>query len=372
MRARLTCRLLVALWGGASLACGEDGARGGPAPRVHAVTELGVMEMSPLVRGRDGGYSARLWGRSIWVYGDTILSAADEDGLTWHHNSFSFTDDASAADGLAGFAERPDAAGAPRHVLAPTATERAFNLTHTGDACAEPCGARYAAWPSALIDDPARDRALLFYGLVYAEPGDFNFRGVGGGIATWEGFDADLTRPEVAPGAEHPTLLFGADEPAFGAAAFTVGEDVLAFGCVLDFLSQRCLLGRVPLDAALDRSAWRFWDGGDWVVDWRRASFLFDGASMMSVGFNRHLGTWTVIHPVPLTRKVVMRTASAPTGPWSEPIVLFTATTDAEMAYDVLAHAEYEEADGRILYLTHSRPTGFLASEMALYRIELE
>ena len=47
------------------------------------------MAMSPLVRARDGGYSGSVWGHSVWVFGDTVLAAPDEDGLTWHHNSFS-------------------------------------------------------------------------------------------------------------------------------------------------------------------------------------------------------------------------------------------------------------------------------------------
>jgi hypothetical protein len=373
MRPRLRSWIAAALSCGAVAGCG--GSEKAPDPggaSVRGVEELGVMAMSPLVRARDGGYSAWLWGRSVWVYGDTVLSQPDEDGLSWHHNSFSFTEDRSASGGITGFAERPDGAGAPRHVLAPTPSERAFNFAHMGDPCDEPCGARYAAWPQALVDDPVRGRALLFYGLIYAEPGDFNFRGVGGGIAVWERLDADPVRSDVAPGMEHPTLTFAADEPNFGAAAFKRDDDLLAFGCVPDFVVQRCRLGRAPIASALDRAAWRFWDGRAWVADWRSAAILFDGAAIMSIGFNQHVGAWTAIYAVPLTRTVVMRTAPDPTGPWSAEQVLFAATTTADTAYDLLTHPEYEEENGRVLYLTHSRPTGVLASEMTLYRLELD
>ncbi len=373
MRSAVAGSWIGALLSAAIAGCSDGGAARPPAMvRVQAVTELGAMPMSSLVRARDGGYSARLWGHSIWVFGDTVLAAPDEDGLTWHHNSFSITDDMSAADGITGFSERVDAAGAPRYLLAPTASERAFNFAHMGESCEAPCGARYAAWPETPVFDQARDRTLLFYGLIYGEPGDFNFRGVGGGIAVWERFDADPIRPEVTPGAEYPTVTFAADEPNFGAAALVVGDDVLAFGCLPDFLVQHCKLGRAPLAQVLDRTAWRFWDGSAWVADWRSGAILFDGASIMSVVHNRHLGAWTVVYAVPLTRTVVMRTSPEPTGPWSAETVLFTATTTADYSYDAMAHAEFEDGDGRILYVTHSRPTGTFASEMALYRIDLE
>ena len=47
-----------------------------------------------------GGGSALLWGRAIFSYGDTVLNRADEQGQTWHHNSFSFTSDRRGDDGI--------------------------------------------------------------------------------------------------------------------------------------------------------------------------------------------------------------------------------------------------------------------------------
>ncbi|MCP4536473.1 MAG: hypothetical protein GY832_04945, partial [Chloroflexi bacterium] len=38
-----------------------------------AATELGVLETSAWIRGRDGGYSGVFEGRSVWLYGDTTL-----------------------------------------------------------------------------------------------------------------------------------------------------------------------------------------------------------------------------------------------------------------------------------------------------------
>jgi hypothetical protein len=38
--------------------------------------------------GRDGATSGLAFGRSVWVYGDTVLEAPDERGEQWHTNSF--------------------------------------------------------------------------------------------------------------------------------------------------------------------------------------------------------------------------------------------------------------------------------------------
>ena len=185
--------------------------------------EMGTLEKMPGVQGRDGAVSALLWGRSVWDFGDTVLDVNDVNGENWHHNSFAYTSDLDARDGLTGFEQRTDDAGAPVYFLAPTDDEWAFNHAHLGDSCAEPpCGARWAVWPGTMVFDEARDRALIFYSLIYAEPGDFNFHGVGNSVAVWSAFDALPARPVVAPDAGHPTLLFGEDDPPWGTGATVV------------------------------------------------------------------------------------------------------------------------------------------------------
>jgi len=90
-----------------------------------------------------------------------------------------------------------------------------------------------------MVFDAERDRALIFYGLIHAEPGDFNFRGVGQSIALWERFEDEPTRPEVSPTAEHPTLLFEEGEPPWGTAAVIEGEDLFVFACHSDETASR-------------------------------------------------------------------------------------------------------------------------------------
>lgn len=354
-----------------------------PAPLESAV-ELEVMEQAAEIEGRDGGYSALLWGRSVWVYGDTVLTVPDVDGETWHHNSFSVTSDLDASDGLTGFEEPLDAAGAPAYFIAPTAEEEAFNVAHRGENCLEePCGARWAVWPMQPVFDAARDRALIFYELVYAEPGDFNFQGEGIGVAVWDRFDEPPQRPEATPGHEHPTLLFFTRE--LGERDFGLGTQILSedgvdmlytFGQRQDGLEHPCVLGRVAVTRVLDRDAWTFWDGETWSADLGDARRVFNGSPIMSVEWNDYLGKWLAVYSQPVSNQVAMRTAPALTGPWSGAKLLFVADrkTSEGWVYDAVQHAELADEGGKIIYVSHSRPTGegWFDAEIALWQVVFE
>src|SRR5690242_20450847 len=128
MSRRFRTLVLASLAGCVGCSPGDDS-------RILEAREVGVLAQSPLIVGRDGGGSALMWGRSVWTFGDTVTSKADADGATWHHNSYSFTTDLVARDGIDGLVEPTDAAGAPRYLIAPTEDEAAFNAGHRGDDC---------------------------------------------------------------------------------------------------------------------------------------------------------------------------------------------------------------------------------------------
>jgi hypothetical protein len=124
-----------------------------------------------------------------------------------------------------------------------------------------------------------------------------------------------------------------------------------------------------------DQGAWRFWDGAAWSDRTDAAAPVFQGASIADVHYNAFLGRWIAVYSAPLSDDVVMRTAPELTGPWSNPIHLFTADRkgDTGFTYDALAHPDLAEENGRIEYVTFSRPNGqgWLASEFAVVRVEL-
>jgi hypothetical protein len=373
MRSPLFSLLLGILLAPSLIGCGDAAE-----VTVLSSKEIAVLPQSSAISGRDGGASALAWGKSIWSYGDTVLSIDDEQGTNWHHNSFSFTEDLDAADGIDGFAEPLDSKGAPGYLVAPTEEEEAFNKAHRGDPCAEePCGARWAAWPGPPLFDAKRDRSLIVYGLIYAEPGDFNFHGVGQGIAVWKSFDAPRERPIIDATKEHPTLLFQENEPSYGLAPVIKDDMFYNFACSSgEPLSPPCSLARAPLESVLDRSTWEYWDGDAWSRDINAAEALFSGAPILSVAWNAHLARYTAVYSEPLSNDVSIRTAPDLWGPWSDAETLFVADrkSDEGTVYDAYLHGEYEEDGGRVIYVSHSRPTGvgWFGAEIALVRVELE
>ncbi|MCA9687519.1 MAG: DUF4185 domain-containing protein, partial [Myxococcales bacterium] len=220
----------------------------------------------------------------------------------------------------------------------------------------QPCGARWAVWPGEPVWDEEGERALIFYSLIYAEPGDFNFESVGSSIAVWTDPDGLPERPVIDAGAEHPDLLWAAGEPGWGLGTQVVDGMLYTFACDGgDGVGHDCRLARVEPARIHELAAWRYWDGKGWGSDAGDAEVLFPGAPIMSVAYNDHLGAWLAVYSTPFSSEIVGRTAPALTGPWSREGLLYDAGEDTP--YDAVAHVEYEAEDGRVQYLSYSRPT---------------
>jgi hypothetical protein len=332
---------------------------------VVSVEVLGPMERPASIRGRDGGTSGRFQGRSVWVYGDSVATEMGTFPSTWRNNTMSWTADLDARDGITGFVQPVDALGAAREFFPRTDEEEAFNAAHVdrGDgSCTAPCGARYAIWGSGPIEDPVRNRALLVYGKIYSEPGEFNFSVLGMSIAVWESFDAAPVRVEVESDVADPGLLFAASEGEFGIPV--VSEDYLyLFACSGGGDdSRRCRLARAPLADVLRRPAWQFRARDGWSSDVARAAALFEGSPNMTVHWNAHVGRWLAVYIS--WSEIVVRTAEQVDGPWSAPLTVYTAPEDG--AIHALAHPEYQEDGGALEYVSY-----LAGDEFRLLRVRL-
>lgn len=325
---------------------------------VVSAEQLGSVTRSEWIDGRDGGGSSLAFGKTVWVYGDTVLTEADELGSTWHTNSWDYAEPTAWMDG---FATTVDSVGAPRLFVELSAEEVAWNDLHAAEDCPEqPCLTRWALWPSDPLYDPERERAWIFYGLY----NDAFPSGIG--IASWDGLDLPVVRRQI----DGSWLLFPAPEIEWGAAAVVHDDKLWAYGCKQDGLERRCMLARAPLEDPSDRAAWRFWDGDAWSSTADDAEVLFDGATIMEVSWNVGLDRWLLVYTTPFDHDIVARTADELTGPWSHETVLFRASGDAP--YDAVHHPDLEEQDGLVQYVTYSRPTtGWFGSEHVLWRVEL-
>jgi hypothetical protein len=347
-----------------------------PAMTVVSTQDLGVISTNPDILGRDGGGSVLFQGYSVWIYGDTFLSKPNAEDQTLLSDSWSFTTDLTAQTGITGFQEQLDSAGAPTMLLPLSPTEEAFNQAHNVNNCQEqPCGARWALWPESAVVNPADNSALIFYMVVSAQPGNFNFQTIGTSVATWQSLQQPPQRPTLNPPivADHPDLIFAQNEPEFGSASFISNGTLYAYGCGY---SSGCQLGKVAPASAQNRNAWTFYAGnGNWSSQIGDAMSVFNDANILSISWNNYLQSYLAVYSPPFSQKVVMRTSPSPEGPWSREIVAFVALLPAGggNVYDALAHAEYDSNGGQTIYVSYTRDTpAAFSSEARLVVVQLQ
>ncbi|HET9402274.1 MAG TPA: DUF4185 domain-containing protein [Candidatus Acidoferrales bacterium] len=274
---------------------------------IASATDIGTLETSPKIRGRDGAYSALFDGHYIWLYGDTFLEHKNEKGRLLISNSWSFADERSSAPTrFAGFRERLDKSAQPTMLLPETSEETVYNDSHDGEKCrVKPCGARFALWPGAMVPDPDRHRLLMFYSLIAAQPGDFNFHSLGNSVAIWNDFSAKPLRPHISPivVAAHPELLFDQHETNFGSSAFIAQGMLYVYSYCEGPSGKPCRLARVDPARVLDRSAWSYWSVNRWSPNIADASPIFTGNDIMNVSFNPFLGRYVAIYSQELSQR---------------------------------------------------------------------
>ncbi len=264
-------------------------------------------------------------------------------------------------------------------ILEETPDEQAFNTAHYGDTTCQvqPCGAHWSIWPASIVTDPVSSHALVFYMVESVDPAG-NFRGVGSSVALWAGFDQLPQRPSFSPAivADHPDLMFSQYEPTFGSASLISGAVLYVYGCGsnTDGLDKGCRLGRTNPATAQDRTTWTFYAGSArWSTSVGDAIAVFNGRDILSVSWNNYLQRYVALYSVPFSQDVVLRTAAAPEGPWSDELKVFTALDPSSgSTYDAHAHSEYDANGGQTIYVTYSRGLGGFVSEVRLVRVDLE
>lgn len=86
-------------------------------------------------------------------------------------------------------------------------------------------------------------------------------------------------------------------------------------------------LARVDPEQVGDPSAYRHWTGDGWSWRVRRSRPVAAGpAGELSAAFHRGLGRWLLVHLDDPGGRIVLRSAEAPTGPWSDGELLVSGT----------------------------------------------
>jgi hypothetical protein len=330
---------------------------GSPGRAAHAL-ELEVEQLCRLfahnrsgVIGMDAAYSVPLAaGRgTLWLFGDTLLGTVEPaggrrlDGFERNSALITTLPPEAACSEPVSFFGSPDRAAA-------AVPSRSTIL-----------GRHRFFWPLDGFTTERGDTYLFFRRLRSTN------RGIG-----FEGLRTELYRFEIAsdgPKLEKLADLWGRDgeDHAFGMGAFYDPADrvLYVFGCrETDFERTgrfaTCAVGRTPIHRIAQLADYRYFhDQEGWIADPNRATELFtDVAGELSVSWNSYLGSYLMVYSETLMSNVVLRTAPALTGPWSEPVEVFRCS-DQRLdpgfgCYAGKEHPEWAEGDGQVIYLTYA------------------
>jgi hypothetical protein len=277
-------------------------------------------------------------GRFLWLFGDTVQGQLVRQGTAlevqrWRmpHNSVVLTRGSTCAPiqihtGRDGTSLLPDARGD-------------------------------AHWPMSAVLD--RGKLFVFASRVRLTGDEFF------GIGT------RLARLRLAAGAGTPTFAgwrrtpaTGVDELSgvqWGAAVAQRGRFNYVYGTQRsagDLVFGRSLhVARVPQGRLARPSAWRYWNGAQWVRGQQHARPIRQAVGGVSTTLSVHhvRGRWVAVTKADgfLGDRVVMLDAPKPYGPWRETTLrstdTATALTNGDLTYTAMAHPEAKLASGRLL-----------------------
>lgn len=303
------------------------------------------------VTGADGATSTVLpSGDSLWLFGDTI-----EGPFKTIHNL------------PLGKYRSNTAAIVPRQNVSHGIKQFRFLATEDGKRPRQPI-------PFAPHEDPNIHRVwaihgtcvgetmYLFYHRITLLQGidvfvNFQLDGMGIARASLRNFAFErLTAPDG-------TLeLWKKDQPTFGVFIERKDEHVYVWGSLMTGM----YLARTRPHSIADLSSYEYLveaptaahptRSDRWAKTFEPAAALFDSVpNEMSAAYNRYLNKYVTFHSLHRENKIVMRTAPAIVGPWSEPQTIYRPPkkTDDELIYAVKEHPELASKDGRVIYLTY-------------------
>jgi hypothetical protein len=258
------------------------------------------------VIGHDGAISTELPdGRVLVLFGDTLIGEISEGRRQ--------------VDDLLGSSAAvfpPDAAicDPPLYVEDTSGAVRELLPLRPGD---DP--ATIAHWPVEVIVE--RGQLLVLYRRVVRGESDnpLDVQVVGSGLATAPVESLQFELQDVAIGDDVLMPVAMAPRP--------LDDNLLLVMCAADpaVVSRDCFLGRIRLGAP--SAVVELHAGGErWVTDITDGAtpILSDGGAEMTFGAltDGEDGVWSLVYSPLLTCDVVLRTAPAPTGPWSDPVRL--------------------------------------------------
>ncbi|MEJ2869246.1 DUF4185 domain-containing protein [Actinomycetospora sp. OC33-EN08] len=154
----------------------------------------------------------------------------------------------------------------------------------------------------------------------------------------------------------------GPDDPGSPVAAGVApGSEIYVYGIPGGRYGDLSL-AKVPADKVTDTAAYRYWNGTAWVAGEANAVPVVKGPiGELSVRWNSFYHQWILMSLVDDTGEIVLRTAPAPTGPWS-PAQVVATTKDFPQAYAPYLTPRWN--DGPDIWFTMSQFTTYRVALM--------
>jgi len=345
MKIKIIVLFFIAVLMAVTSGCSDDDNSGKKDPGDLLSTCVYTYDAS--VSTQEGVMSLEYSDAVYWIFGETwldplkiITSAGATSALT----SYDCDD---AMDFLR------DASGTMAQVIPNTSSEDWYNFINadwTGDSTSS----KYVIWP--LSGFVYNDLGYIFYEkFEIINNNYFNIADIGVGLSTAERGEIAVRLTPNKYEAE-PTLFWAGGDVKWGAASIIAQDEyIYVYGKkTTDGLNPAYYVARVDASSATDISAYRYYNGSDWVVDDSSAASVFNGMNSLSLSYNDYLGKYIMVSSPPLSNDIEIRTAESPEGPFSEASLLFTndAASDWGVNY-VRLHPAFNEESDRVIFLSY-------------------
>lgn len=285
--------------------------------------------------------------QTLAAFGDTFGNCAVA-GQEWRNNVLFRTGDTNLADGL----QIPDPAVANIYAGSPVTSARP-NLSKQVIAKPAIASPEVTVIPTAAISIGGKQYINFMSVRQWGEPGQWttNYSAIAVSSDNGENWTVALNtvRGNRSMGTSGP-YRYRAGNEKFQMGAFVRKDGYLYHYGTPNGRGGAAYLARVPENAILDLTQYRYWTGRTWSTNLQYARAVFGApVSEMSVSWNAFLGKFVTLYTT--NAGVVMRTATNPQGPWSSATTLLRPEAIPGGIYSPYIHPW---STGRDLYFTLS------------------
>jgi Domain of unknown function (DUF4185) len=319
-----------------------------------------LFHRDPRWLGSDDAYSVDLGrGRVLWLFGDTFVAPSgtgDRSGAVMVRNAIAIEQGYDPSSASIAFHWGKDPSGRPADFF--------------------PGSGNTWCWPGGavrLATAGGGSALLLFMMQTQSSRGDLGFATTG-----WRAFY--VPNPEAEP-AQWKVQPVAAPQNVFGAivgsgAVLPVDDRLVAFSPD-DSAHHDVYVAGWPLAAAArgDLSAITYWTGRAWepagATGATPAVVMTGAQSELSVHRDPSSGQYVLVQTVGFGSTTIgMRTAPAVTGPWSQPVTVYTppeSSRSGVLVYAAKAHPELRGADLVLTYASNHTDLGTVVRDPTLY-----